>query len=77
MRQRDAQDLLTDITGHENYEKFGYVASLSGNNLVFTAKSNGPVDLLQQAHVWRLNCLRRRVPELPTRRGRGILRRVR
>lgn len=40
----DAQDLLTDITGHENYEKFGYVASLSGNNLVLTAKSNGPVD---------------------------------
>jgi flagellin-like hook-associated protein FlgL len=40
----DAQDLLTDITGHENYEKFGYVASLSGNNLVLTAKSNGPID---------------------------------
>lgn len=40
----DAQDLLTDITGHENYEKFGYVASLSGNNLVLTAKNNGPAD---------------------------------
>jgi flagellar hook-associated protein 3 FlgL len=40
----DAQDLLTDITGHENYEKFGYVVSLSGNNLVLTARSNGPVD---------------------------------
>ena len=40
----DAQDLLTDITGHENYEKFAYVASLSGDNLVLTAKSNGPVD---------------------------------
>jgi len=40
----DAQDLLTDITGHENYEKFEYVASLSGNNLVFTAKTNEPVE---------------------------------
>jgi flagellin-like hook-associated protein FlgL len=40
----DAQDLLTDITGHEDYEKFEYVASLSGNNLVFTAKSNEPVE---------------------------------
>ena len=39
----DKQDLLTDITGHENYEKFAYTASLSGSKIVFTAKTNGPV----------------------------------
>jgi flagellin-like hook-associated protein FlgL len=39
----DKQDLLTDITGHENYEKFAYTASLSGSTIVFTAKTNGPV----------------------------------
>lgn len=40
----DAQDLLTDITGHENYEGFAYTASLRGDDLVFTAKVNGPVE---------------------------------
>ena len=40
----DAQDLLTDITGHENYEGFAYTASLQGDDLVFTAKVNGPVE---------------------------------
>ena len=44
----DAQDLLTDITGHENYDAFGYIASLSGDSLVFTAKSNGPVETSAQ-----------------------------
>ncbi|MEC8437093.1 MAG: flagellar hook-associated protein FlgL, partial [Pseudomonadota bacterium] len=39
----DTHDLLTDITGHEDYDKFAYTASLSGSNLVFTAKANGPV----------------------------------
>ena len=39
----DTQDLLTDITGHEDYDKFAYTASLSGSNLVFTANANGPV----------------------------------
>ena len=44
----DTQDLLTDITGHENYDKFAYTASLSGSNLVFTAKANGPVTTAAQ-----------------------------
>ena len=44
----DTQDLLTDITGHEDYDKFGYTASLSGSNLVFTAKANGPVTTTAQ-----------------------------
>ena len=44
----DTQDLLTDITGHENYDKFAYTASLSGNNLVFTAKTNGPISAAAQ-----------------------------
>ena len=39
----DAQDLLTDITGHPSYESFGFTAALSGSDLVFTAKTNGPV----------------------------------
>jgi flagellar hook-associated protein 3 FlgL len=44
----DTQDLLTDITGHENYDKFAYTASLSGSNLVFTAKANGPITTAAQ-----------------------------
>jgi flagellar hook-associated protein 3 FlgL len=44
----DAQDLLTDITGHEDYDAFAYTASLSGDSLVFTAKSNGPVETTAQ-----------------------------
>ena len=44
----DTQDLLTDITGHANYDKFAYTVSLSGSNLVFTAKANGPVTTAAQ-----------------------------
>jgi flagellar hook-associated protein 3 FlgL len=44
----DTQDLLTDITGHANYDKFDYTASLSGSSLVFTAKANGPVTTAAQ-----------------------------
>ena len=44
----ETQDLLTDITGHANYDKFAYTASLSGSNLVFTAKANGPVTTAAQ-----------------------------
>lgn len=44
----DAQDLLTDITGHENYEAFGYTVALSGNNLVLTAKTNGIIESANQ-----------------------------
>ncbi|MBV27001.1 MAG: flagellar hook-associated protein 3 [Gammaproteobacteria bacterium] len=40
---QDAQDLLTDITGHASYSSFAYTATLSGNDLVFTAKTNGRV----------------------------------
>lgn len=40
----DAQDLLTDITSHQNYETFAYTASLDDNKLVFSAKANGPMD---------------------------------
>lgn len=39
----DAQDFLTDITSHKNYSNFAYTASLSGSNLVLTAKTNGTV----------------------------------
>ena len=47
----DTQDLLTDITGHKNYDKFAYTASLSGSNLVFTAKANGPVSSAAQPTI--------------------------
>ncbi len=40
----DQQDLLTDITSHENYEAFAYTVALSGDNLVFTAKTNDAMD---------------------------------
>ena len=40
----DAQDLLTDITSHDNYEAFAFTVALAGDNLVFSAKSNGPMD---------------------------------
>lgn len=40
----DRQDLFTDITSNENYEAFAYTVELSGDNLVFTAKNNEPMD---------------------------------
>jgi flagellar hook-associated protein 3 FlgL len=40
----DAQDLLTDITSHANYEAFAYTVDLAGDNLVFTAKTNEQMD---------------------------------
>jgi flagellar hook-associated protein 3 FlgL len=40
----DAQDLLTDITSHANYEAFAYTVALAGDKLVFSAKINGPMD---------------------------------
>jgi flagellar hook-associated protein 3 FlgL len=40
----DAQDLLTDITSHANYEAFAYTVDLAGDKLVFTAKTNEPID---------------------------------
>ena len=68
----DTQDLLTDITGHENYDKFAYTASLSGSNLVFTAKANGPVTTAGQPTLGAMTVTARDVGAADTVVGVGF-----